>query len=326
MTEQTRPPPGAANAGVAYAALWVGYLTIGAATQQSDVVAGLWVTEILAIALPAFIAVRLSGHPAGRFLGLRPAAPRYLVGAALLAVANQPVVSFVTWGSRALAPQDWVQKFDSLQRALDLFFAQQAVPMLLTVSLAAPLGEELFFRGYALPAIARSFGPVAASLATGALFSALHLNPIGFVGLWEIGMLLAFLRLRSGSLWPAIVCHATNNAVAGGAFLAGWEDPDIQPPGWLLVLGAVLLASGIAFAGPLLRRAPPPDPDPQPSPDEPLSRVAPLVAIWSAAVALGIAQFLGLLRIPVGLWIGLSAAAIVAAAFPWPGDQALRTR
>jgi membrane protease YdiL (CAAX protease family) len=324
MAELTRPPPGAASAIVAYAALWVGYLTIGAATQQSDVVAGLWVTEILAIALPAVVAVRLSGHPAARVLGLRAPAPRYLLAAALLAVANQPVVSFVTWASRALAPQDWVQKFDSLQRALDLFFSQQAIPMIVTVALAAPLGEELFFRGYALPAISRSFGPLAASLATGALFSALHLNPIGFVGLWEIGVLLAFLRLRSGSLWPAIVCHATNNAVAGGAFLLGWEDPDIPPPGWLLALGAVLLASGIAFTGPLLRRVPPPEADPQP--DALSSSAAPLAAIWATSVALGVAQVLGLARIPLWLWIGLSAAAVLAAALSRPGDQALRTR
>src|SRR5207244_7153301 len=134
----------------------------------------------------------------------------------------------------ALAPESWVKDFDALQRALDLFFAQQALPMILTVSLAAPLGEELFFRGYALPALARSWGPVAACLVSGAMFSTLHVNRIGFLGLWEIGVLLALLRLTSGSLWPAIVCHATNNALAGVAFLLGWGDPDIAPTACLL--------------------------------------------------------------------------------------------
>jgi hypothetical protein len=238
------------------------------------------------------------------------------------------VVSFVTWASRTLAPETWVKDFDTLQRALDLYFSQQALPMLLTVALAAPLGEELFFRGYALPALARSWGPLVACLVSGAMFSALHVNRIGFLGLWEIGILLALLRLWSGSLWPAIVCHATNNAVAGVAFLLGWEDPDIPPPAWLLALGAVLLAAGIALIPRILRRARSAGPPDAPTSDAPssdagfrFSRAFPLEALWVAAVLLAIAQLRRVLvDVPMTVWIGLSAAALVAAAVSWTRD------
>jgi len=321
MPEQTRPSPGAASAFAAYAALWVGYLAIGGATQQRDLVAGLWVTEILAIALPAIIAVRVAGLPAGRSLGLRAPRPAHLGAAVLLAVANQPVVSFVTWASRALAPESWVKEFDALQRALDLFFSMQALPMILTVSLAAPLGEELFFRGYALPALARSWGPLAACLVSGAMFSALHVNRIGFLGLWEIGILLALLRLWSGSLWPAILCHATNNAVAGVAFLLGWEDPDVAPPAWLLALGAVLLAAGVALAGRALRRVPRAEAADAPPSGVRFSRALPLVVLWAAGVLLAIAQLRRVVAdVPMAVWIGLSAAALVVAAASWWRD------
>jgi len=323
MAEETRPSPGAASAFAAYAALWVGYLAIGGATQQRDLVAGLWVTEVLAIALPALIVVRAAGLPVGRALGLRAAAPSRLGAAVLLAIANQPVVSFVTWASRALAPESWVKEFDALQRALDLFFSQQALPMILTVSLAAPLGEVLFFRGFALPALARSWGPLAACLVSGAMFSALHVNRIGFLGLWEIGILLALLRLWSGSVWPAILCHATNNALAGAAFLLGWEDPDIAPPAWLLALGAVLLAAGVALAGRVLSRVPPADsPDAPPSPlGERFARALPLEALWVAGILLAIVQLRRMVAdVPMTVWIGLSAAAVVAAAVSWSRD------
>ena len=320
MTDGTRAPPGAASAFAAYVALWLGYLAIGQATQQRDIVAGLWVTEILAIALPAVLAVRLARVPAARFLGLAAPRPAHLVAAVLLAVANQPVVSFVTWASRTLAPEPWVKEFDALQRALDLFFSQQALPMVLTVSIAAPLGEELFFRGYAVPAFARSWGPLAACAATGAMFSLLHGNKIGFAGLWEIGILLAVLRLWSGSLWPSILCHATNNAVAGAAFLLGWEDPDIPPPAWLLALGAVLLATGIALAPRVLRRRAPAD-APEPSPPDAasrLSRIPVLETIWVAGVLLGIAQLRRLMPdVPMGVWLGLSVAAVMVTAISW---------
>ena len=324
MADATRGPPGAASAFAAYVALWVGYLAIGQATQQRDIIAGLWVTEILAIALPAVLAVRLAGLPARPFLGLRAPRPAYLGAAVLLAVANQPVVSFVTWASRTLSPEPWVREFDALQRALDLYFSQQALPMVLTVAVAAPLGEELFFRGYAVPAFARSWGPLAACIATGAMFSLLHGNKIGFAGLWEIGVLLAVLRLWSGSLWPSILCHATNNALAGGAFLLGWEDPDIPPPGWLLALGAALLAAGIALAPRILRRTAAAEAPDGPAQEESRSS-SPLVlqAIWVAGVILGIAQLRRMMPdMSMWVWLGLSAAAVVATAISWWRESA----
>src|SRR3989442_1763350 len=298
MADETGPAPGAVSAWVAYGALVLGFVAVGTATQQRDVVAGLWVTEALAIALPAIIAVRGAGLPAAPYLGLRAPRAAHLAAAVLLAVANQPVVSFLTWGARALAPPAWVDDFDSLQRVLDVVFAQKAVPMIVTVSIAAPLGEELFFRGYAVPALARSWGPAVAAVVSGAMFSGLHVNKVGFAGLWEIGILLAVLRLWSGSLWPSVLCHATNNAVAGAAFLLGWEDPSIPPPPWLLALGAVLFVAGVALAVRVLRRLPRP-------PEEAVRASAPsagfdplrapfLELIWLASSALGAAQFLRL--------------------------------
>jgi membrane protease YdiL (CAAX protease family) len=324
MADGTRAPPGAASAFAAYLALWVGYLAIGQATQQRDIIAGLWVTEVLAIALPAILAIRLARLPMRPFLGLRAPRPAHLVAAVLVAVVNQPVVSFVTWTSRTLSPEPWVREFDSLQRALDLYFSQQALPMVITVAVAAPLGEELFFRGYAVPAFARSWGPLAACIATGAMFSLLHGNKIGFAGLWEIGILLAVLRLWSGSLWTSILCHATNNAVAGAAFLLGWEDPDIPPPAWLLALGAVLLAAGIALVSRVLRGSAPLEAADAPAPgaSRSSSRLLQAIwlvlqAIWVAGVILGIAQLRRMSEVPMWVWLVLSGAAVVAAAIAW---------
>jgi hypothetical protein len=227
----------------------------------------------------------------------------------------------ITWASRSLAPVAWVREFDALQRALNLFFEAQAVPMVLTVSVAAPLGEELFFRGYALPALVRSFGPLAAALVSGAMFSALHLNWIGFAGLLEIGILLAALRLWSGSVWPSVVCHAANNAVAGTAFLLHLEDPEIPPPAWFLALGAVLLLAGIAYAPRIFQKAAPEEAagDPRPSARFCLACIIALGAIWGWGVLLGIGQQVrGLLPpVPMAVWLGLSGAALVTAAVTW---------
>jgi membrane protease YdiL (CAAX protease family) len=319
MADDTRPAPGAGSALVAYGALLLGFLAIGIVTQQQEIVAGLWVTEALAIALPAVIAVRGANLRIAPYLGLRKPTAAQLGLAVLLAVANQPVVSLLTWASRGLAPAQWAEEFDSLQRILEVVFAQKAVAMMVTVSVAAPLAEELFFRGFALPALARSWGPLAAAVTTGAMFSVLHLNKVGFLGLWEIGVLLALLRLSTGSLWPSVVCHATNNAIAGAAFLLGWEDPSIPPPTWLLALGAALLVAAPALALRVVRRAPGWQVIEVPPPGGENSRFrarrAPVLeSIWLAGVLLGAAQALRILPpLPMATWILLGGAGAVAA-------------
>ena len=321
MADDSRAAPGAASALLAYCALLLGFFAIGIVTQQHDVIAGLWVTEALAIALPAVIAVRAAGVPDTRYLGLRTPKLSQLAIALLLAGLNQPVVSFLTWSARALSPPAWVQEFDALQRVLDAVFAQNATAMIVTVSLAAPFGEELFFRGYALPALARSWGPTVAVLVTGAMFSVLHLNKVGFIGLWEIGILLALLRLWSGSLWPSMLCHAANNALAGAAFLMGWEDPAVPPPPLLLAAGAVLLLIGLVVAVRVIRALPARNAERaehiQPRPRVDRLEAATLIAIWVAAVGLGITQAArAIAPLPMTIWMLLSAAAAVLAVVP----------
>jgi len=256
------PPPGKLGAGsalAAYVALLFGMVVIGAPAQRRGIVSGLWITEALAIALPAVFVLGFAGIRFAPWLGLRRLSLRHALVAAAIAAANQPVVSFLTWIAHNVLPSGVVEDFDAKQRMLDTVFRMNAIPMLITVTLAAPLGEELFFRGFALPALRRTWGPLAALVVSGALFSLLHMDPVGFIGLMEIGMLLAALRWWSGSLWAAVIGHAVNNGIAGGAFLLGWEDPDLAPPAWVLALGATLLIVGLWQLARLLRRSLPED-------------------------------------------------------------------
>jgi hypothetical protein len=133
----------------------------------------------------------------------------------------------------------------------------------------------------------RSWGLVAGVLVSGAIFSMLHGDPVGFVGLMEIGVMLAALRWWSGSIWPAVIGHAVNNGIAGGAFMLGFEDPDLPPPVWVLALGAVFLVAGIALLVRVLRAPSPASPLEEPRP--PNWKIAgSLGLLWVAAVLYGI--------------------------------------
>ena len=283
-------PFGPGSAFAAYGALLLGMLVIGAPAQSHGLVLGLWLTEALAIALPAVFALSAAGVRAAPYLGFRRFTWKQALIAVVVAAANQPVVSFLTWAERLVLPSRIVADFDAKQRMLDAVFAANAVPMTITVVLAAPLGEELFFRGFALPALRRGWGVLAAILVSGALFSFLHMDPVGFLGLMEIGVMLAALRWWTGSIWPAVIGHAVNNGIAGGAFILGWEDPDVAPPGWVLALGGALFVAGIVALARLLRR---------PAPAEPVAQrqlpnwalTGTLAALWIAAVVVGLSAF-----------------------------------
>jgi membrane protease YdiL (CAAX protease family) len=246
---------GAAIALPAYVVLIVGMVIIGGTLQARDVVSGLWVSEGIAIALPAIFVLCVARVRIAPFLGLRALTWKQALAAAAISAANQPVVSFLTWATRKAMPQALVDQFDDQQRLLNTLFEGHAAWLMVgTVVVAAALGEEIFFRGYLLPSLRKSWGLVAALLVSSALFSLVHMEWVGFIGLMEIGLLFAALRIWTGSLWASVIAHAVNNGIAGVAFLYGYQDPDIPTPPWILILGALLFAVGLLLLPKILRK------------------------------------------------------------------------
>jgi membrane protease YdiL (CAAX protease family) len=76
----------------------------------------------------------------------------------------------------------------------------------------APLAEELFFRGLLLQALCfhwhRAWPAIAAS---SVLFGLVHGQPQDIVPLVVLGLVLGYLRVRHGSLWPCLLVHVLFN-------------------------------------------------------------------------------------------------------------------
>jgi uncharacterized protein len=77
----------------------------------------------------------------------------------------------------------------------------------------APFVEELFFRGFVYQSLKRQMGVWGAALSSGLIFGAIHFKPEFLVPLAILGVLLALLLERTGSLWPCILVHGLNNAL-----------------------------------------------------------------------------------------------------------------
>ncbi len=100
------------------------------------------------------------------------------------------------------------------------------------LSLAAGVGEELAYRGYAIGALAPLIGPSVAAIITSAVFGVLHAYQglLGIIRAGVLGGMLACGFLISGSLWPAIIAHASLDVLAG-IFLAERLMVPVDPGG-----------------------------------------------------------------------------------------------
>jgi hypothetical protein len=85
------------------------------------------------------------------------------------------------------------------------------------VSLTAGICEEVLFRGFVMWYCAAFTGPVVAVALSSLLFGFghLYLGPTHILRSGLVGLALAGIVIAGGSLWPAIVLHATIDLVAG---------------------------------------------------------------------------------------------------------------
>jgi membrane protease YdiL (CAAX protease family) len=84
----------------------------------------------------------------------------------------------------------------------------------------APFCEEIFFRGFLFAGLLRGMTVLWAMLLSTALFTIVHTDLGSAVPLFAIGLMLAVIRWRTGSIWPGMALHMLNNAIASVLVIA----------------------------------------------------------------------------------------------------------
>ncbi len=100
----------------------------------------------------------------------------------------------------------------------------------LRVVVLAPIVEELIFRGVIFSGFQRIYPAFWAIFFSALLFALFHLNPWQLGPTFLLGLLLGFVRLRTGSLLAAIFTHALHN---GMIFLEVYNPKSMLNPGWM---------------------------------------------------------------------------------------------
>ncbi len=99
----------------------------------------------------------------------------------------------------------------------------QALWLLFLLAVVVPIGEEVFFRGLVYGGLRSRWGAAVATLSSAAFFAAVHVQVIHALPIFVLGIILAALYERSGSLVPPIVAHGVNNVIAVISVWRGWE-------------------------------------------------------------------------------------------------------
>jgi membrane protease YdiL (CAAX protease family) len=82
---------------------------------------------------------------------------------------------------------------------------------LFVLCVLAPVVEETLFRGGLYGGMRKRWSLPAAALASGAMFAAVHLSGVNFVPILALGVALAMIYERTGSLVPGMIAHGVFN-------------------------------------------------------------------------------------------------------------------
>ena len=89
-----------------------------------------------------------------------------------------------------------------------------AIIALLAV-VVAPVAEETFFRGFLFSGLGNRYGYGWGAVFSALLFSLAHmLQPGAFLPIFLLGLLLAWLYVKTGSIWACIFTHFAYNSIA----------------------------------------------------------------------------------------------------------------
>jgi uncharacterized protein len=252
-SQPVSPPPGppdrwpVALAPLAFVVALTGAAVLGAVLYAVAAAAGLptdgavgaaavLVQDVVFVATAVLLAATVA-RPRPADLGLRPVP--LLRGAGAVVLAAVAFYASIGAYSALFDPSGSQDVLPTL--GVDRGGALLVIGAVLVIA-AAPLAEELLFRGFIYRCLRNRLSSLTATAVVAVTFGAVHFSGSETLELLPplvlLGALFCVLYERTGSLLPSIALHALNNAIA----FAVTADVDGAPLVAVPVLAAVLLA------------------------------------------------------------------------------------
>jgi len=211
----------------------------------------------LPVAVMAFRKVQL-----GRALALRGSSPSAFLAAGLLGLSLWPFIFEMLLGIERLGLVSFQSSLAAQAEAL-VRRLQSVSPLLVYASLAIipAVCEELFFRGMLLSALRSRITARQAVVVSAVAFAVFHVIVLETLAVERffpsllLGLVLGWVCVRTGSLFPGILLHAANNGLLLSLALfqnelQAWgvgTEEQRHLPWWLLLTAAATAALGFGL-------------------------------------------------------------------------------
>ncbi len=132
---------------------------------------------------------------------------------------------------------------DFINEAFEKLFASPII-LILSVTVIAPIYEEILFRGILLKGMAKKINPTIALVASALLFAIMHMNIPQGINAFLLGLVIGFIYLRTGSIYLSIFAHFINNLLAislSSLFTLIEGKYAIEMHGMFFIVGIILL-------------------------------------------------------------------------------------
>ena len=123
-------------------------------------------------------------------------------------VAFAPGLYLVVSLVLASLPESWLESYNEASAGITTGGAVGV----LAVVVAAPVVEEIVFRGLIMTRLSQAMPGWLAVLVSAAIFGACHRHPVWFGYAFVLGSVFGFMDLRAGSIWPSSLGHIVFNS------------------------------------------------------------------------------------------------------------------
>ncbi|TGE26532.1 CPBP family intramembrane glutamic endopeptidase [Hymenobacter metallicola] len=202
------------------------------------------------------------------FMPRRPVSALWLVAAAALIILSLPLMSaFIQWNADMHLPgffggfERWARAKEEELKGVTAFLTRLNSPVrlavaLLVIGVVPAISEELFFRGVIQRNLVDLFKSRHAGVfLAAAIFSAIHMQFLGFIPRFVLGLILGYLYEWSGNILVPMAAHFTQNAFQLLLIYVQqqqWAGADFDPDStdsmpWYLVLLSALFTGAVLY-------------------------------------------------------------------------------
>ena len=241
---QTGGKPDLKSALLLYLFVFAALLLLGSYLQALHFEYGMIATQILIILLPALWYWRRFAVDQVAFARLKPLPLKFLPAIVILAASMWLVNVFIAAGLVGGLMELGFQPLVMIEPPTTW---QQYLGYVVVLSIFAGICEEILFRGTIMPALEQQ-GLVPAIIFSSLLFALLHGSLLSLLSTFSLGVIMAVIVIKTGSLWGGILYHMLNNFYAA-TYLFWAGSVDVTPARFelqtYLVLGPFLVVGSV---------------------------------------------------------------------------------